>query len=214
MDCIHMGMNTDQHISWTSVTDPRTDAIAREAARLIESSRAESIAEAIRVAANGLGYQGVELPGHGRVRKHAQGLAMQALGEEGYTESVREVWCAAERIMTLLAEAMTDAEPLLVGRAAQGHIDGGVTVHVRLYTRTPIGEVAQTLVEFGYDEPAFKTAETRLGRLDRLLLDDDGIAIVVTRCLPEMAKRSGLDLFSGRPVPTATLDQVRAKLRD
>ncbi len=194
------------------MTDPRTDAIAREAARLIESSRAENIAEAIRVAANGLGYHDVQLPGHGRVRKHAQGLAMQALGEEGYTESVREVWRAAERIMTLLAEAMTDAEPLLVGRAAQGHIDGGVTVHVRLYTRTPIAEVAQSLVEFGYNEPAFKTAETRLGRLDRLLLDDDGIAIVVTRCLPEMARESGMDLFSGRPIPTATLDQVRASV--
>ncbi len=194
------------------MTDPHTDAIAREAARLIESSRAESIAEAIRVAANGLGYHGVQLPGHGRVRKHAQGLAMQALGEEGYTESVREVWRAAERIMTLLAEAMTDVEPLLVGRAAQGQIDGGVTVHIRLYTRTRIGEVAQSLVAFGYSEPGFATAQTRLGRLDRLLLDDDGIAIVVTRCLPEMAERSGLDLFSGRPVATATLDQVRARL--
>ena len=196
------------------MTDPRTDAIAREAARLIESSRAESIAEAIRVAANGLGYQGVDLPGHGRVRKHAQGLAMQALGEQGYTESVREVWRAAERIMTVLTEVLTDAEPLLVGRAAQGRIDGGVTVHVRLYTRTPIGEVAQSLVEFGYNEPAFATAETRLGRLDRLLLDDDGIAIVVTRCLPEMVERSGMDLFSDQPISTATLDQVRAKLGD
>jgi hypothetical protein len=137
---------------------------------------------------------------------------MQALGDQGYTESVREVWRAAERIMTVLTEALTDAEPLLVGRAAKGRIDGGVTVHVRLYTRTPIGDVAQSLVEFGYDEPAFTTAETRLGRLDRLLLDDDGIAIVVTRCLPEMAERSELDLFSGRPIPTATLDQVRESL--
>ena len=194
------------------VTDPRTDAIAREAARLIESSRAGSIAEAIRVAASGLGYHDVELPGHGRVRKHAQGLAMQALGEEGYAESVREVWRAAERIMTLLAETMPDAEPLLVGRAARGQLAGGVNVPVRLYTRTPIGEVAQALVEFGYDEPDFETAQTRLGRLDRLLLHDEGIDIAVTRCLPHMVQRSGLDLFSGRPVPTATLDEVRAKL--
>ena len=139
---------------------------------------------------------------------------MQALGDQGYTESVREVWRAAERIMTVLTEVLTDAEPLLVGRAAQGRIDGGVTVHVRLYTRTPIGEVAQSLVEFGYNEPAFATAETRLGRLDRLLLDDDGIAIVVTRCLPEMVERSGMDLFSDQPISTATLDQVRAKLGD
>jgi len=194
------------------LTDPRTDAIAREAARLIESSRSRSVGEAIRAAANALGYQDAPFPGHGRVRKHAQARAMQALGEEGYAESVREILRAAERVMTVLDEAIPDAVLLLVGRAAQGLIDAGVTVHIRLYTRTSIGDVAQTLVEFGYDEPDFETAATRLGRLDRLLLEDDGIPVVVTRCLPEMMGRSGVDLFTGRPIHTATLDDVRAKL--
>ena len=137
---------------------------------------------------------------------------MQVLGREGYDESVREVWRAAERVMTVLDDAVPDAVPLLVGRAAQGLIDCGVTVHVRLYTRAPIGDVAQTLVDFGYDEPDFETAHTHLGRLDRLLLEDDGLAVVVTRCLPDMVKASGQDLFTGRPIHTATLDEVRAKL--
>ena len=194
------------------MTDPRTDAIAREAARLIESIRSRSVGEAIRAAASALGYQDAPLPGHGTVRKHAQAQAMQALGGEGYTESVREVWRVAERVMTVLDEAIPDAVLLLVGRAAQGLIDGGVTVHVRLYTQTPIGDVAQTLVDFGYDEPDFETARTRLGRLDRLLLNDDGIPVVVTRCLPDMVKRSGVDLFSGRPIQTATLEDVRGEL--
>lgn len=194
------------------MTDPRTDAIAREAARLIESSRSRSVGEAIRAAASALGYQDAALPGHGTVRKHAQAQAMQALGREGYEESVREVWCAAERVMTVLDEAIPDAVVLLVGRAAQGLIDGGVTVHLRLYTQRPIGDVAQTLVEFGYDEPDFETVRTRLGRLDRLLLEDDGIAVAVTRCLPHMAKASGADLFTGRPIQTATLEDVRGKL--
>ena len=119
---------------------------------MIESTRVRSVGEAIRAAASALGYQDAPLPGHGTVRKHAQAQAMQALGSEGYTESVREVWCAAERVMTVLDEAIPDAVLLLVGRAAQGLIDGGVTVHVRLYTQTPIGDVAQTLVDFGYDE--------------------------------------------------------------
>lgn len=194
------------------MTDPRTDAIAREAARLIESIRSRSVGEAIRAAASALGYQDAPLPGHGTVRKHAQAQAMQALGKQGYAESVREVLRAAGRIMTVLDEAIPDSVPLLVGRAAQGLIDGGVTVHVRLYTRVSIGDVAQTLVEFGYDEPGFETAETRLGRLDRLVLDDDGIPVVVTRCLPDMVGRSGVDLFTGRPIHTATLEDVRGKL--
>ncbi len=137
---------------------------------------------------------------------------MQALGSEGYARSVGDVWRVAERIMTVLYEAMPDAEPLLVGRAAQGLIDGGVTLHIRLYTQVPIGEVAQTLVNFGYEEPGFETARTRSGRLDRLRLEEDGLEVLVTRCPPNVVRRSGVDLFTGKPVGTATLEELRAKL--
>ena len=196
------------------MNDPRTDAIAREAARLFESSRAANIGEAIRAAADALGFRDAELPGHGRVRQHAQALAMQALGDTGYAESVRRVWAVAERVMTVLDQAMPHADPLLVGRAAQGLIDGGVTVHVRLYTDAPIGDVAAALVEFGYDEPAFETVNTRRGRLNRVRFADGGIELVLTRCLPTMAGSADRDLFSGRPIRTATLAEVRGKLAE
>ena len=195
-----------------AVTDSRTDEIAREAARLVESNRVGSIGEAIRAAASALGYQDVDLPGHGRVRKHVQGLAMQTLGSEGYAQSVGDVWRVAERVMTVLAEAVPDAEPLLAGRAAQGMIDGGVTLHVRVYTQASIGDVAQTLVDFGYEEPDFETAATRFGRLDRLRLADEGIDVLVTRCPPDVVGRSGEDLFSDKPVSTATLAELREKI--
>ena len=194
------------------MTDSRTDAIAREAARLIETDRAGTIRQAIRSAADALGYRDAEMPGHGRVRKHAQAMAMQALGDTGYAEVVRNVWRTAERLMTVFVEGMPDTDPLLVGRAAQGQIDAGVTVHVRVYTEASIGDVARTLVEFGYDEPDFETAHTRLGPLDRLRLDDDGIEVVVTRCLPLMAESAGVDLFTGKRVRTASLDDLRRKL--
>lgn len=195
------------------MTDPRTDDIAREAARLIETSRVSSIPEAIRAAAETLGYRDAELPGHGRVRKHAQAMSMQALGDVGYTESVLDVLRAAERLMTVLAELLPESDALLVGRAADGHIDAGVRLHVRLYTQTPIGEVAGLLVSFGYDEPAFETVNTRLGRLNRLILDDNGLELVVTRCLPRMAENAHLELFRGRPIKTATLEEIRARCR-
>ncbi len=195
------------------MTDYRTDEIAREAARLMEFNCAWSIGEAIRAAASALGYHDVDLPGHGRVRKHAQGLAMQALGSDGYARSVGDIWRVAERIMTVLAEAVPDAEPLLAGRAAQGLIDGGVTLHVRLYTQASIGDVAQTLVDFGYEEPGFETAATRFGRLDRLRLVDEGIEVLLTRCPPNVVSRSAVDLFTGKPVATAKLAELRAKLR-
>ncbi|MHC4218120.1 MAG: hypothetical protein ACYSU7_06645 [Planctomycetota bacterium] len=196
------------------MNDPRTDAIAREAARLIDSSRATTIRAAIRAAAETLGFHGVDLPGPGRVRAHARALAMQALGDTGYADSVRGVWQSAERLMTALQHALPRAEPLLTGRAAQGLIDGGVTVYVRLYTDAPIGDLADALVEYGYDEPAFETVNTRLGRLSRIRLEDDGLELVVTRCLPHMAGSADQDLFSGRPAKTATLTEVRRKLAE
>ncbi len=137
---------------------------------------------------------------------------MQAQGSEGYALSVADVWRVAERIMTVLAEAVPDAEPLLAGRAAQGLIDGGVTLHVRVYTRVSIGDVAQTLVDFGYEEPGFETAETRFGRLDRLRMADEGVEVIVTRCPPNVVVRSGEDLFSGKPLSTATLAELRGKI--
>ncbi|MHC4416560.1 MAG: hypothetical protein ACYS0G_14910 [Planctomycetota bacterium] len=196
------------------MTDPRTDAIAREAARLIETGRAESISDAIRASADALGFSDADLPRPGRVRQHARALAMQALGDAGYAESVRSVWRAAERLMTLLSEAMPEVDLLLVGRTVQGYIDAGVTVHIRLYTEAPIGDVARTLVEFGYEEPTFETVNTRLGRLNRLRLIDDGMTLVVTRCLPAMARSARLDLFTGRPIKTATLADVRRKIEE
>jgi hypothetical protein len=182
------------------MNDPRTDAIAREAARLIDSSRAANIGEAIRAAAEALGFRDADLPGHGRVRKHARALAMQALGDTGYAESVRRVWVVAERLMTVLDQAVPHADSLLVGRAARAD--------------APIGDLAAALVAFGYEEPAFATVTTRLGRLNRVRLEDDGIELVLTRCLPNMAASADRDLFSGRPIRTATLADVRRKLAE
>ena len=102
------------------MTDLRTDQIAREAARLIETGRAESIDAAIHAAADALNLQDVPLPGRGRVRKHAQAMSMQALGDVGYADSVRNVWEIAEQLMTALEQAMPDDPTLLVGRAAKG----------------------------------------------------------------------------------------------
>ena len=92
------------------MTDPRTDQIAREAARLIETGRAESIDDAIRAAAKTLGCHDAPMPGSGRVRQHAQAMSMQSMGDEGYAESVRNVWEIAEQLMTVLEQGMPDAQ--------------------------------------------------------------------------------------------------------
>jgi hypothetical protein len=190
--------------------DPRTDEIAREAARLIETGRIDGLAQAIHQASHALGYHGVPLPGKGRVRKHAQAMAMQALGEEAYLKRRRRMWEVAEELLAAIDHALPEVNALLVGRAAEGHMDAGVTIHVRLYTRQALPEIVKTLVELGYGEPAFETADTRLGRLDQARFsDDDDFEVVLTRCLPEMFASRGVHLFTGEPLTIRTLAEVR-----
>ncbi len=190
--------------------DSKSDVIAREAARLLHNGNAGSVDEAIHNAAEALGAgNGDSRPGRGRVRKHAQAMAMQELGDLGYAESVRRVLETAERFMTALEESLTDVRTVLAGRAAEAHIDGGVTLYVRAYTTSPINELAQLLVDLGYDEPGFETAETRHGRLDRMTLEDDGLEIVLTRCPPQLESEAKKDLFSGQRIATLTLEELR-----
>lgn len=194
--------------------DQRTDRIAREAARLLETGHAESVASAIRAAADALDALDAPLPGHGTVRKHIQGMAMQAMGDVAYHESVRDVLRIAEEIMTALEHAVPDAECLLVGRAAEGLVDGPVTLHIRIHTRRPLREIIEALVDYGYDELAFETAETRLGRLDRIRFPEEMCEVALTRCLPEMRRERKRDLFSGRPVASVTVKELRQRLGD
>ena len=193
-------------------SDIQTDNIAREAARLIHAGEVEQIDAAIHSAAASLGACDAELPRHGLVRSHAQGMAMQTLGKEGYEQSIQNIWETAEQLMTLLEQALPDAQTLLVGRAAKGQIDAGVTVHVRLYTKSSITDIAQIITEFEYNEPTFDTVDTTVGKLNRICFNDDGVEVVVTRCLPEMFKNAKQDLFKDQPIETLTLDELRAKL--
>ncbi len=191
------------------MSDSRTDEIAREAARLIETSRAQTIGDAVRAAVDALGYFDAPRPGKVLVRRHARAMAMQALGEDGYAAQINHLWQAAEDLMTVLEQDLGEETTLLVGRAAKGQIDAGVVVHVRVYTNRSIGDLARLVVGYGYDEPAFETADTLHGRMNRLRLVEDGNTFVVTRCPPSVPAERELDLFTGRSLPTATLPQLR-----
>jgi hypothetical protein len=197
------------------MSDPRTDRIAREAARLIETGASANIDRAIRAAADALGFRDAPLPGRVAVRNHARAMAMQAQGESGYRESVRRVWSVAEQLMTAVEQAFPDTATLLAGRAARGEIDAGVVLHVRAYTERSIGDLAAALVELGYEEPKFETGESRFGRLDRIRLAEDDLEIVITRCPPAVVPggdERGRDLFTGRTVATASVTDLQRML--
>lgn len=196
----------------------RQEEIAREAARLIETGKAASIPEAIERAVEVLNYHGEPRPGTLRVRQHAQAMAMQALGDAGYAELRHDVWRTAEQMMTALEEAVPregkagGIETLLVGRAAAGLIDAGVTIHIRAYTDQSVTELARTIVEVGYDEPSFDTVHSAYGPVNRIKLSDEGQEIILTRCPPQLGISRTVDMFTGKAITALTLSALRQVL--
>jgi hypothetical protein len=141
-------------------------------------------------------------------------MSMQAMGAEAYHESVLDIWRLADELMATIEQIAPGSRPALVGRAAKGHVDAGARLNVRLHTRMPIDCIAAALVDYGYPEPGFDTADTRFGRFDRLRFEEAGCEVVVTRCLPELIDRAGVDLFTGQPLPSLSADQLHARLFD
>lgn len=191
----------------------RTERVAHEAARLYELGEAQTVGQAIRAAVDLLGTPDPPVT-PGRVRQHIQAMAMQAHGEAGYLEIVRGVYEQAEQFMTALDHLMPEVRAVLVGRAAKGLVDGTTALHLRVYTELPVSELAERLVQIGYDEPDIETVNTKHGRLNRLRFADEGLELILTRCLPPMYATVGEDLFTGRETSVMLLSDVRACLAD
>lgn len=188
------------------------DRIARRAAALISAGREHDIHRAVRIAAESLGFKhGAPLPSDGEVRRHLQGMAQEALGAEGYRAQVDDTLALAAETMDHLERAF-GAPTLLCGRGARGQFDGGAELHVRLYARAELSDIAQVLVDAGFDEPAFETVDTTHGKANRLRTALEGVVLVVTRCLPEWWGTRADDLVTGRRTAVRTLDELRGSL--
>lgn len=192
--------------------DPRTDLIAREAARLIQAGDYDDIDDAINAAAGRLGHGRARQPSRALVRKHAQGMAMQALGSAAYDQQRITMWRIAEELMTMLEHALPPCSTILAGRAAAGYFDAGVKIHIRLFSDRDVTHIARLLIDHGYGEPQFLTAETRQGRVSQIALEEMGFEIVISRCPSAMIAPSDIDLFTGKPIETLDLSALRELL--
>ena len=203
-------------------SEAMANAVAREAAILYSTGEAESLNEAIaaaweRSARGQVHSERTPRPTLLQVREHLRGMSMQALGALGYRARIEDFWRCAERIMTAL-EAWS---PVLLGRGAEGNIDGGATIRIRIFTpRTcTIGGVAETLVSAGFGEPEFTTlASRRFGRFDQVEFESEEGPVVVTRC-PETHThrrelRQGVNLVTGGRLAMRTLAEIRRLIDD
>lgn len=175
--------------------DPATDATAALAARLLHRGEADSIAEAIEVAARRAPR--APLPSGNLVRRHLRGLSEEALGAEGYQRWRGQVLSVAAQAMRVLDDSLGISMVHLCGRAARGWVDGDPRLHLRAYSKVKIGAIAASLVAAGFEEPQIDTLSTRHGRLDRLRFDHEGIELTLVRCPPGQVPADDRDLVGG-----------------
>lgn len=193
----------------------QSDLVAREAARLLETGQAESIRQAIAQAAEQLKATDAPPPTHLQVRRHAQAMAMQALGDAGYQDRITKLWQWAEELMTTLEFGLESTDTLLVGRAAKGQLDAGVVIHIRANTDESKEAMRDMLVEYGYAEPTFETVDTKYGRMNRLLInDEEGYQAVVLRVKPSIGVDRKTCVFTGKPIATVTLEELRKMIAE
>lgn len=193
----------------------RTDNVAREAARLIETGRADSIKDAIHQAAENLKAGDVRSPSYLQVRKHAQAMSMQSLGDAGYQQRILNMWQWAEELMTAIEHGL-DADTLLVGRASQGLLDAGVIINIRIYTNESNESVRDALVEYGYTEPTLETVDTKFGRMNRLqILDsEEGFQAVLMRVKRSLNIERKTCVFTDKPIASVTLEELRKQIAE
>ncbi|MCX5639202.1 MAG: hypothetical protein NT059_00075 [Planctomycetota bacterium] len=185
------------------------DRIARRAAALLAAGAEPDIHHAIKNAAFTLGFsRGAPIPNESEVRKHLQGMAQESLGDAEYRDRVQGTMALAAEMMDLLERGFSGLT-LLAGRGARGHFDGGAEIHIRLYAHAELSDIAQLLVDVGFEEPSFETIETKHGRANRVRTSMDGVTLVVVRCLPEWWSDHEHDLVTGRPAATRTLKSLR-----
>ncbi len=193
------------------LSEARRDEVARDAARLLRDGRAKDIPSAILAALRG--GAGAEQVSAARVREHARGMAMEAMGEVGYAAHVADVLCRAEETMTLLATQLAtragDARVVLVGRGARGQVDADPCCRIRIETDATVGDIAAVLVSAGMEEPGFATVESRFGRLDQLRVDDGGVETRILRLQPNLHIPLDADLRSEGRVPALALTALR-----
>ena len=184
------------------------DDIARRAASLLQKDPNLAVTDAISQAVAHLGLPRSTLaPSKALVRKHAQALAMEQLGQQGYEQQrYQRLVCIIDFIRQLEHE-FPGAKISLVGRSCDGHFDADPHVHIRFVHDTPVHLIADAVERARLPEPEIKTFVSRVGVLEQIHSAFDFAPLTITRCPPRQLTHAHLHLQTGKPITQRTLLQ-------
>lgn len=189
------------------------DDIARRAASLLQKDPNLAVTDAISQAVAHLGLPRSTLaPSKALVRKHAQALAMEQLGQQGYEQQrYQRLVCIIDFIRQLEHE-FPGAKISLVGRSCDGHFDADPHVHIRFVHDAPVYLIADAVERARLPEPEIKTFVSRVGVLEQIHSAFDFAPLTITRCPPRQLTHAHLHLQTGKPITQRTLLQLEQLL--
>ena len=189
------------------------DDIARRAASLLQKDPNLAVIDAISQAVAHLGLpRETPTPSMALVRKHAQALAMEQLGQQGYEQQrYQRLVCIIDFIRQLEHE-FPHAKISVVGRSCEGHFDADPHVHIRFVHDTPIHLIADAVERARLPEPEIKTFVSRVGVLEQIHSAFDFAPLTITRCPPRQLTHAHLHLQTGKPIAQRTLMQLEQLL--
>ena len=189
------------------------DDIARRAVSLLQKDPNLAVTDAISQAVAHLGLPRSTLaPSKALVRKHAQALAMEQLGQQGYEQQrYQRLVCIIDFIRQLEHE-FPGAKISLVGRSCDGHFDADPHVHIRFVHDAPVYLIADAVERARLPEPEIKTFVSRVGVLEQIHSAFDFAPLTITRCPPRQLTHAHLHLQTGKPIAQRTLLQLEQLL--
>ncbi len=189
------------------------DDIARRAASLLQKDPNLAVTDAISQAVAHLGLPRSTLaPSKALVRKHAQALAMEQLGQQGYEQQrYQRLVCIIDFIRQLEHE-FPGAKISLVGRSCDGQFDADPHVHIRFVHDAPVHLIADAVERARLPEPEIKTFVSRVGVLEQIHSAFDFAPLTITRCPPRQLTHAHLHLQTGKPITQRTLLQLEQLL--
>ena len=189
------------------------DDIARRAASLLQKDPNLAVTDAISQAVAHLGLPRSTLaPSKALVRKHAQALAMEQLGQQGYEQQrYQRLVCIIDFIRQLEHE-FPGAKMSLVGRSCDGQFDADPHVHIRFVHDAPVHLIADAVERARLPEPEIKTFVSRVGVLEQIHSAFDFAPLTITRCPPRQLTHAHLHLQTGKPITQRTLLQLEQLL--
>lgn len=180
------------------------DITARDAAALLASGDAESMAEAIAQACGASDAP----PTPSLVRRHLESLQQTSLGMDGWRRMRLSRLEALLEFMDTVAFVAPGSRCMVSGRAAQGHIDDTSPARVRVIS-VDAPRLLDALEDHDLVPDHIGTLSTSIGQVAQARFSGTDLLVEIM-VLPDVPDASGtVNLVDGRPVTTCDLDGFR-----